>query len=95
MQHPRAQGEAVICAPPALDLSTLLQNDLQTKQLFIVQSITSQAWPALPAALSFFTPANLSVELFVEVLASYQLEAMANVSGMLGLTTSRDAFFNS
>ena len=93
MQRPRAPGEAVIRAPPALDLSTLPQKDPQTKQLFIVQSIISQAWPALLAALSFIIATNLSDELFVEVLASYQ--AMANVSGMLGLTTPRDAFFNS
>ena len=93
VQRPRAPGEAVIRAPPALDLSTLPQNDLHTKQLFIVQSIISQAWPALLAALSFIIATNLSDELFVEVLASYQ--AMANVSGMLGLTTPRDAFFNS
>ena len=93
MQRPRAPGEAVMRAPPALDMSTLPQNDPQTKQLFIVQSIISQAWPALLAALSFIIATNLSDELFVEVLASYQ--AMANVSGMLGLTTPRDAFFNS
>jgi hypothetical protein len=93
MQRPRAPGEAVIRAPPALDLSTLPQNDFQTKQLIIVQSIISQAWPALLAALSFIISTNLSDELFVEVLASYQ--AMANVSGMLGLATPRDAFFNS
>jgi len=90
MQRPRAPGEAVIRAPPAL---TLPQNDLQTKQLFIVQSIISQAWPALLAALSFIIATNLLDELFVEVLASYQ--AMANVSGMLSLTTPCDAFFNS
>ena len=59
MQRPRAPGEAVIRAPPALDLSTLPQNDLQTKQLFIVQSIISQAWPALLAALSFIIATNL------------------------------------
>ena len=93
MQRPRAPGEAVIRAPPALDLSTLPQNDPQTKQLFIVLSIISQAWPALLAALSFIISTNLSDELFVEVLTSYQ--AMTNVSGMLGLTTPRDAFFNS
>jgi hypothetical protein len=45
------------------------------------------------AALSFVISTNLSDELFVEVLASYQ--AMTNVSGMLGLSTPRDAFFNS
>ena len=45
------------------------------------------------AALSFIISINLSNELFGDVLASYQ--AMTNVSGMLGLTTPRNAFFTS
>ena len=45
------------------------------------------------AALSFIISTNLSDELFGDVLSSYQ--AMTNVSGMLGLTTPRDAFFTS
>lgn len=45
------------------------------------------------AALSFIIGTNLSDELFVEVLTSYQ--AMTNVAGMMGLTTPRDAFFTS
>ena len=49
--------------------------------------------PAFLAALSFIISTNLSDELFVDALASYQ--AMTNVSGMLGLTTPRDAFFTS
>ncbi|KDR71626.1 hypothetical protein GALMADRAFT_254004 [Galerina marginata CBS 339.88] len=93
IQRPRAAGDAVVRAPPALDLDTLPQNDPQTHHLRIVQSIVSQAWPALLAALSFIISTNLSDELFVEALASYQ--SMTNVSGMLGLTTPRDAFFNS
>ncbi|KAH9475059.1 Protein MON2-like protein [Psilocybe cubensis] len=93
LQRPRAAGDAVVRAPPALDLDALPQNDPQTHNLRTVQSIISQAWPALLAALSFIISTNLSDELFVEVLASYQ--AMTNVSGMLGLTTPRDAFFNS
>lgn len=93
LQRPRAAGDAVVRAPPALDLNTLPQDDPQTHQLRIVQSIISQAWPALLAALSFIIATNLSDELFVDVLASYQ--AMTNVSGMLGLNTPRDAFFNS
>lgn len=93
LQRPRAAGDAIVRAPPALDLNTLPQNDPQTHNLRTVQSIISQAWPALLAALSFIISTNLSDELFVEVLASYQ--AMTNVSGMLGLTTPRDAFFNS
>ncbi|KJA13954.1 hypothetical protein HYPSUDRAFT_220677 [Hypholoma sublateritium FD-334 SS-4] len=92
IQCPRAAGDSVVRAPPALDLTTL-PDDFQTRQLRIVQSIISQAWPALLAALSFIIATNFSDELFVDVLASYQ--AMTNVSGMLGLTTPRDAFFNS
>jgi hypothetical protein len=51
------------------------------------------AWPALLAALSFVITTNLSDDLFVEVLASYQ--ALTNVAGMFGLSTPRDAFFAS
>lgn len=58
--------------------------------LLIVRSIIDTAWPPLLAALSFIISTNLSDELFVDVLASFQ--AMTNVSGMLGLTTPRDAF---
>lgn len=58
-----------------------------------MRDIIESGWPALLAALSFVVTTNLSDELFVEVLASYQ--AMTNVSGMLGLVTPRDAFFNS
>ncbi|KAF9559372.1 hypothetical protein CPC08DRAFT_666543 [Agrocybe pediades] len=93
VQRPRAAGDAVIRAPPALDLEKLPQDDPQTYHLRIVQSTISQTWPAFLAALSFIISTNLSDELFVEVLASYQ--SMANVSGMLGLATPRDAFFNS
>ena len=80
-------------APPALDLDNFPRDESQTQHLRIVQSIVSQSWPAFLAALSFIIATNLSDELFVEVLASYQ--AMTNVSGMLGLSTPRDAFFNS
>ena len=59
----------------------------------MVRDIIESGWPALLAALSFIIGTNLSDELFVEVLTSY--EAMLNVAGMLGLTTPRDAFFTS
>ena len=55
--------------------------------------MVENGWPALLAALSFIVSTNLSDDLFVNVLASYQ--AMANVSGMLALSTPRDAFFTS
>ncbi|KAJ7449990.1 hypothetical protein B0H11DRAFT_323334 [Mycena galericulata] len=93
IQRPRAAGEAVIRAPPALDLAALPESDPSTAQLRIVGAIIESGWPALLAALSFIIATNLSDDLFVEVLASYQ--AMTNVAGMLGLTTPRDAFFTS
>lgn len=92
-QLPRAPGDPANRLPPALNLGILAQDDPQIHHLRIVQSIISQSWPALLAALSFIIATNLSDQLFVEVLASYQ--AMTNVSGMLGLNTPRDAFFNS
>ncbi|KZP24026.1 hypothetical protein FIBSPDRAFT_785328 [Athelia psychrophila] len=93
MQKPRTAGESVIRAPPALDLSTLPPDEPQKQQLCTVRDMVEQGWPALLAALSFIISTNLSDELFVDVLSSFQ--AMANVSGMLGLSTPRDAFFTS
>ncbi|RDX44494.1 hypothetical protein OH76DRAFT_1540422 [Lentinus brumalis] len=93
VQKPRTAGEPVIRAPPALDLSTLPQDDPVTRQLQTVHDMVESGWPALLAALSFLISTNLSDELFVDVLASYQ--ALTTVSGMLGLTTPRDAFFTS
>ncbi|KAI0086033.1 guanine nucleotide exchange factor in Golgi transport N-terminal-domain-containing protein [Irpex rosettiformis] len=93
VQRPRAAGEPVIRAPPAIDLTTLSQDDPNIRQLKTVHDMIDSGWPALLAALSFVISTNLSDELFVDVLASYQ--AITNVSGMLDLTTPRDAFFNS
>ncbi|KIY49646.1 hypothetical protein FISHEDRAFT_40768 [Fistulina hepatica ATCC 64428] len=92
-QRPRAAGETIVRAPPALNFSALPANEPSTKQLTIVRDCIENGWPALLAALSFIISTNLSDDLFADVLASYQ--AMTNVSGMLGLLTSRDAFFNS
>ncbi len=93
VQKPRTAGEPVIRAPPALDISTLPQEDTATRQLRTVHCMVESGWPALLAALSFLISTNLADELFVDVLASHQ--ALTNVSGMLGLTTPRDAFFTS
>ncbi|THH00569.1 hypothetical protein EW026_g1995 [Hermanssonia centrifuga] len=93
VQRPRNAGEPVVRAPPALDLSSLPPDDPTTKQLQLVHDMVENGWPALLAALSFVVSTNLSDDLFVDVLASYQ--AMTNVSGMLGLVTPRDAFFTS
>lgn len=93
VQRPRAAGEPVIRAPAALDLSTLPQDDPATQHLAIVRSMVENGWPALLAALSFIISTNLSDELFIDVLSSYQ--ALTNVAGMLALSTPRDALFNS
>ena len=93
VQRPRAAGDPVIRAPPALDLSTLPPDEPAARHLRIVRSMVDNGWPALLAALSFVVSTNLSDELFVDVLTSYQ--AMTNVAGMLALTTPRDAFLTS
>ena len=93
VQKPRTAGESVIRAPPSLDVDTLPQDDKVALQLRSIRDMVASGWPALLAALSFIISTNLSDELFGDVLASYQ--AMTNVSGMLGLTTPRDAFFTS
>ncbi|KAI0795954.1 hypothetical protein C8Q75DRAFT_791099 [Abortiporus biennis] len=93
VQRPRAAGEPVIRAPPALDLAALPATENSTKQLKTVHDMVESGWPALLASLSFLITTHLSDELFVDVLASYQ--AMTNVCGMLNLITPRDAFFTS
>lgn len=80
-------------APPAFSLSSLPPSDPSTITLKTTQSMIESIWPALLAALSFVVATNLSDDLFVSVLGSYQ--AMTNVSGMLALSTPRDAFFTS
>jgi hypothetical protein len=79
--------------PSALDLSTLSSEDPVVRQLLTEQRMIESAWPALLAALSFLMGTNLSDELFAEVLAA--LQALTNVSGVLGLHTPRDAFLTS
>ncbi|KAG9312399.1 guanine nucleotide exchange factor in Golgi transport N-terminal-domain-containing protein [Chiua virens] len=93
IQRPRTAGDPVIRAPPALDLAALPLDEPATRHLRIVRSMVDNGWPALLAALSFIISTNLSDELFVDVLTSYQ--AMTNVAGMLALTTPRDAFLTS
>lgn len=93
VQRPRAAGDPIIRAPPSLDLATLPPDEPATRHLRIVRSMVDNGWPALLAALSFIISTNLSDELFVDVLTSYQ--AMTNVAGMLALTTPRDAFLTS
>ncbi|TFK71822.1 hypothetical protein BDN72DRAFT_409999 [Pluteus cervinus] len=102
VQKPRSTGSAgesssstssSMKAPPALDISTLPQGEPSTHHLRIVRAIIENGWPALLAALSFIISTNLSDDLFVEVLSSYQ--ALTTVAGMLGLNTPRDALLTS
>ncbi|KIJ29789.1 hypothetical protein M422DRAFT_107343, partial [Sphaerobolus stellatus SS14] len=87
--RPRAAGEAIVHAPPALDLPTLPEGDHGTVQLRIVHDMLESGWPALLAALSFYIATNISDELFADVLGAMQ--GMINVLGVLRLTTPRDA----
>lgn len=93
VQKPRSAGDAVVRAPPALIVDSLPEDGPHTRALRTVRDMVQSAWPALLAALSFVLGTNLSDELFVDALAAFQ--ALANVAGMLGLATPRDAFFTS
>ena len=93
VQRSRAAGENTVRAPPSLELSVLPEDQLSTRQLKSVHGMIEEGWPGLLAALSFIIATNLSDDLFEDVLHSYQ--NMANVSGILGLTTPRDAFLTS
>ncbi|KAF8340513.1 uncharacterized protein EI90DRAFT_3279123 [Cantharellus anzutake] len=90
IQRPRAAGDSPIRAPPALDISKLPDSESSTQQLRSVYGMIEAAWPATLAALSFFITTTLSDDLFVEVLTG--LQSMANVAGVVGLSTPRDAF---
>ena len=77
---------------------TLLAEDtsippLSVQTLNSVHGMIDNGWPALLAALSFIIATNLSDSLFCDVLQSYIY--IANVSGIIGLTTPRDAFLTS
>ena len=93
VQRSRAAGETSVKAPAALDVDTLPEDQPSTKTLRSVRGMIDNGWPGLLAALSFLIATNLSDELFGDVLQSYQ--NIANVAGMLGLMTPRDAFLQS
>ncbi|KAH8111570.1 hypothetical protein DFH11DRAFT_1791651 [Phellopilus nigrolimitatus] len=93
VQRSRAAGENTIRAPPALDVMALPEDQPSTMQLRAVHGMVENGWPGLLAALSFLIATNLSDELFGDILQSYQ--NLANVAGMLGLVTPRDAFLTS
>ncbi|KAF8606647.1 hypothetical protein BDV93DRAFT_553804 [Ceratobasidium sp. AG-I] len=93
LQRPRAAGEAIVRAPPALDLSTLPGADPTSRQLRTTHAMLENGWPGLLAALSFFITTNLSEELFADVLISMQ--SLTNATGALGLNVPRDAFMTS
>ncbi|KAG8692675.1 hypothetical protein FRC09_011038, partial [Ceratobasidium sp. 395] len=91
--RPRAAGEAIVRAPPALDLSTLPEGDPTSQQLKTTHAMLESGWPGLLAALSFFITTNLSEELFADVLLSMQ--SLTSTTGALGLNVPRDAFMTS
>ncbi|KAG9118878.1 hypothetical protein FRC07_006393, partial [Ceratobasidium sp. 392] len=93
LQRPRAAGEAIIRAPPALDLSILPEGDLTSQQLKTTYAMLESGWPGLLAALSFFITTNLSEELFADVLLGMQ--SLTSATGALGLNVPRDAFMTS
>lgn len=93
VQRPRAAGDALITAPPALDLATLADAEATTHDLRIVGAMIDSGWPGLLSALSFYITTNLSDDLFADTLTAIQ--NLTNVAGVLGLRTPRDAFLTS
>lgn len=93
MERLRSREGTVNVAPPAIDLSSLPEEDDSIFQLKSAFGMVESGWPALLAASSFLLGTNLSDELFAEVLGS--LQALTNVAGALGLSTPRDAFLTS
>lgn len=93
VQRPRAAGDPVVTAPPALDLTSLPDDEPSTKALRTVGAMVEDGWPGLLSALSFFISTNLSDDLFADTLNAFQ--NLTNVAGVLGLRTPRDAFLTS
>ncbi|KAG8951066.1 hypothetical protein FRC00_007450, partial [Tulasnella sp. 408] len=93
VQRPRAAGDALITAPPALDLATLADAEATTHDLRVVGAMIDSGWPGLLSALSFYITTNLSDDLFADTLTAIQ--NLTNVAGVLGLRTPRDAFLTS
>jgi hypothetical protein len=90
---PKAAYNERMRLPPALKLDELSSENPIVQQLKSDRQMIEESWPALLAALSFLMGTNLSDELFADVLAA--LQALTNVSGVLGLQTPRDAFLTS
>ena len=59
VRSPRAPGDALIRAPPVLDLPSLPPEEESTKHLYMVRDIIERGWPALLAALCFIIGINL------------------------------------
>lgn len=94
-QRARAAGEPVSSAPPSLDLSSVNANDTEPSLQHVrsVAAMIERGWPGLLSALSFLLSTNLADDLFAETLGAFQ--NITNVSGVLSLTTPRDAFLTS
>ncbi|PVG01204.1 hypothetical protein CPB86DRAFT_805390 [Serendipita vermifera] len=90
---PKAAYNERMRLPPALKLDEPSSENPIVQQLKSERQMIEESWPALLAALSFLMGTNLSDELFANVLAA--LQALTNVSGVLGLQTPRDAFLTS
>jgi hypothetical protein len=85
VEKKRTHGDKVVRAPPAFDLSKFPDEG----RLHRVNSMIESTWHGFLAALSFIISTKLSDDLFTDVLITYQ--NLVNVSGALGLTTTRDA----
>ncbi|KAG9054789.1 hypothetical protein FS842_004111 [Serendipita sp. 407] len=91
--NPKLPNSGPTRLPSALDLDNSDPSNPLVAQLRVEKRMIEDGWPGLLAALSFLMGTNLSDDLFSGTLAA--LQALTNVSGVLGLHTPRDAFLSS
>ncbi|KAG8859812.1 hypothetical protein FRB91_006695 [Serendipita sp. 411] len=91
--NPKLPNSGPTRLPSALDLDNSDPSNPLVAQLRVERRMIEDGWPGLLAALSFLMGTNLSDDLFSGTLAA--LQALTNVSGVLGLHTPRDAFLSS
>lgn len=90
LQREKGAEEGVIRIPGILDIGKLKGGEKE--QVESVKAMVERGWPALLAALSFIIATDLSDELFANVLVA--IDGLTKVSGVLGLSTPRQAFFS-
>ncbi|XP_022784455.1 protein MON2 homolog [Stylophora pistillata] len=88
--EPKESGAAI---ETGVGTDTITENDKGSKAPDLFQEMVSASWCGILASLSLLLEASNDETVTESILKSYQL--YANVCGILGLTTPRDAFITS